>query len=370
MKNTKPSFQPPFCPFEDCSMKDNPTLRFFWKFGRFRCEKNPRGTPRFKCKECQRTFSRSTFSIDYRKKIPHLHRQVFNGVLGCSSNSHLARVLGVSEGVVRKRITDLARYALLKSKVLEKGLTLQEPVVYDGFETFTYSQFDPCHINIAVGKNSLFNYYTCLSPLNRKGRMTKNQKKKLNQLEKKWGRYPTSAIREKTTFTFKNLLKLLEKGDHTTLHLFTDEHKQYKLSLHRDLKGAPIEHHTVSSKKFRGPKNPLFPVNHQDLLFRHQLAACKRETIAFCKNESSLMERATLLKIYKNYMRPAFFRAKGKGPKDKETSSPAMFLGLTDKIFDFNEFFKGRNPGRKSDLDSEETAIFNRKYPFSRRKAA
>ena len=97
------------------------------------------------------------------------------------SNNSIARNLDISEGTVRDRLKEMSRQSVFFEKE-NLPIKLTEDVAYDGFETFTHSQFDPCYINTAVGSRSHFIYHNTFSPLNRKGRMTEDQKRKNREL--------------------------------------------------------------------------------------------------------------------------------------------------------------------------------------------
>jgi len=239
----------------------------------------------------------------------------------------------MSETSIRNRLKHLSRQALLKWEELQAKKLIREDVCYDGFEAFVYSQFDPNNINQLVGKKSFYLYDFNYSHLNRKGRMTFSQKRRLEMIDQKYGRYPSDSIFRQSKKIFKNLQKN-KKGQ---LTLFTDEHKSYVKALSQ-VNCSSILQHKTNSREYRGSKNPLFPVNHLDMKLRHFLKSCTRETIGFNKNEFGLMDRYIIHGVQKNFLRTKFL----KHGKNKETSSPAMLIGITKKVLHFTEFFNVR----------------------------
>src|SRR5690606_4878661 len=199
---------------------------------------------------------------------------------------------------VRNRITTMSQQSLLFEKE-NLPTKINENVAYDGFETFTHSQFSPCYINTAVGSRSMFIYHNTLSPLNRKGRMTPEQKIKNQELIQKHGLYPQSSVYEESIYVLKNLSNLAPGKT-----LFMDEHKAYQRALRSFDFKMNVE--TINSKIRRDASNPLFPINRLHNLYRHYLSSQRRETISFQKNEAALMEKMQLFKIYRNYMNPKF----------------------------------------------------------------
>ena len=160
------------------------------------------------------------------------------------------------------------------------------PLVIDGFESFAHSQYQPLHLNIAVGAESHFTYAFTFAALRRKGSMTKQQKRIRLSLETKFGRPDPKAIEK----SIADLVAIAAPGA-KQIAIHSDEHPAYPRAFKR-LKGLAITHACTPSKAARTPWNPLFPVNLMDLLLRHNSSNHKRETIAFSKRHQSVIERA------------------------------------------------------------------------------
>ncbi|MGE3610331.1 MAG: hypothetical protein AB7I27_12135, partial [Bacteriovoracaceae bacterium] len=250
---------PTFCPNFQCKFHFGTHFKFYVKNGCTKTQKPPFKNQRFKCKGCGAQFSSNTFSLDFRKRLTDLSENILHFSMNGMSNNSIARLLKINEGTVRDRLTHLSRQSLLFEKS-HQPKTLIEDVAYDGFETFTHSQFSPCYINTAVGSRSMFIYHNTISPLNRKGRMTDEQKEKNQELIKKHGLYPQNSVCEESIYIFKNLSSI--GGGRT---LFTDEHKSYERAIRSfDFK---MDHISISSTRKRDPSNPLFPINHLHMLY-------------------------------------------------------------------------------------------------------
>ena len=277
------------------------------------------------------------------------------------SNNSIARDLKIAEATVRSRLRVLSKQSLIfeKKNCPQK---LNEDVAYDGFETFTHSQFDPCYINTAVGSRSLFIYNNTLSPLNRKGRMTKEQKRLNHERQIKFGAYPRDSVYEESCYILRELSRI---GEGRTV--FADQHRAYQRAYHSF--DCRMKFETISSKARRDPLNPLFPINHLHMLYRHFLSSQKRETISFQKHEAALLEKIQLKKIYRNFMTTKFIKKNKIDPHAHEWS-PAMYVGVAQKVLSFEEIFGVRNVKTQVKLDSREENFFNRVYRFSRQKMA
>lgn len=356
------TFSPPFCPNSRCTHHRTGYFGFAKKNGVIKTQKAPYINQRFLCRNCGAQFSKNTFDFDFRKKIIHLSKNILNFSMNGMSHSSIARELKVSKGSVNLRLKNLAHQSLLfeKENVVQ---TISENVAYDGFETFTFSQFSPCYINTAVGMKSHFIYHNTFSPLNRKGRMTDLQKIRQVELLKKYGAYPKDSVYLESQYIFHEINAKAEK----TIQLYSDEHQSYRRAFSPLIN--KISHETISSRARRDSRNPLFAINHLHLLYRHFLCSQKRETIAFQKHEAAMLEKVQLMKIYQNFLRPKFTK-KNKHDEFAHLWSPAMYLKIVDRILEFSDVFGQRRIRTHFRLDERENNFLDRHYPFSRQKMA
>ena len=350
---------PPYCPNARCLFHFGSDDKFYVKNGFTLTDRPPFRNQRFKCKGCKIQFSSNTFGLDFRKRLAGLSENILHYSLNGMSNNSVARLLKIAEGTVRDRLKTMARQSLLFEKQ-NYPKKIHEDVAYDGFETFTHSQFSPCYVNTAVGSHSMFIYHNTFSPLNRKGRMTAEQKIKNRDLIMKHGLYPPSSVFDETIYVMRNLSGLAAGRT-----LFTDEHKSYARAYRSfdclmDLK-------TISSKARRDSSNPLFPINRLHNLYRHFFSSQQRETISFQKHEAALLEKLQLMKIYRNFMNPKFVKKNKFDPNSHEWS-PAMYVGVASKVLSFDDVFGVRKLKTQLRLDQKEREFMNRSYPFSRQK--
>lgn len=352
---------PPYCPNPSCLFHLGTDLKFYVKNGWSKTDKPPFRNQRYKCKECKSQFSANTFGLDFRKRLVKLSERVLHFSMNGMSNNSIAKILSVNEGTIRDRLKGLAEQSLYFEKQ-NFPKKLIEDVAYDGFETFTHSQFSPCYINTAVGSQSMFIYHNTFSPLNRKGRMTDEQKKKNQELIKEHGLYPRDSVFEESLYIMKSLSSM---GAGRTI--YTDEHKSYERAQRSFY--SSMEHKKINSKVQRSPSNPLFPINHLHMLYRHFFSSQQRETIAFQKHEAALLEKMQIMKVYRNYMNTKFVRRNNFDLHAHEWS-PAMYVGIAKKVLSFEEVFGSRKVKGQVLLDSREINFINRHYPYSRQKIA
>src|SRR6185369_12724064 len=208
------------------------------------------------------------------------------------------------------------------------GAGLHEPLVIDGFESFAYSQYQPLHLNLAMGARSHFTYGFTHSELRRKGKMRASQKRRRAWLEATFGRPDPKAIEHGVVDAVK-----LAAPEPQEVIVRSDEHPAYPRAF-RQLREWEIRHERTSSLAARTKRNPLFPVNLMDLLLRHSCANHKRETIAFSKRHQSVVERAAVLVLWRNFAK--HFSDEGRG------GSPAMLAGIADRLIPIAELLKER----------------------------
>jgi hypothetical protein len=221
----------------------------------------------------------------------------------------------------------LGRHMLLYLERHRPRGILREPLVVDGFESFAFSQYYPLHLNLAVGSDSHFVYGFTESELRRKGRMTAKQKVKRAQEEQNWGRPDPRAI-EKGMAQLASIV-IPREGDAIVK---SDEHRAYPRAMR---KHRLVRHEVTSSKAARTTRNPLFPVNRQDLMLRHCGANHRRETIAFSKTRAGVIERAALQAVWMNFV-------KSVSEKRSPNVTPAMKLGLCEERLSLRRILRRR----------------------------
>jgi transposase-like protein len=351
-------FTPPFCPNPSCEFHRESKGWRFVRWGSYtRTLPRVRNVPRFRCSHCRRTFSRQTFQTTYWLRRPELIHTILERLLSGSGFRQIARFLDCSPSTVMTHCARLGRHALLLLETHRPRGAPAEPVVIDGFESFAFSQNYPLHINLAVGAESHFVYAFTESELRRKGSTTAAQKRKLRLEEQQVGRPDPTAI-ERGVAELAEIV--VPPGERACIR--SDEHRAYPRALRR-LPDRSFTHERTSSKAARTPRNPLFPVNRQDLMLRHTGANHRRETIAFSKLRAGVIERAALQALFMNFMKS--FSEK------KRDATPAQRLGLADHKWTVREVLMTRRFASRVNLPSVwrvyyERRVGTRRLPHSK----
>jgi len=301
---------PRFCPHPSCRYhrSHKPPPGWYRSAGTYRTRAF--GTVRrFQCTHCYTYFSTQTFSIDYYAKRPVSYRRLLTHLITTSSIRDAARDFGISVDSVLNKLERFARNCLITLQQLLSYLSLEENLVTDGFESFTVSQFFPCHINVLAGAGSEllygFNYVT----LRRKGRMTEAQKLKREALERVFRADP-KGVERAMSLIFDRASVLIDQASRHPVLLISDKHRAYRRAFARHRRMQCLreqkraKHLRFDSTSPRTHANPLFPVNYLDRQFRKDLCEHVRQTVCFGRNVNRVMDRVAIYAVYHNLIKP------------------------------------------------------------------
>ena len=324
-ESVRPSrFRPPFCPWPACPSHRGPSAGF-QRWGSYTTPGGLARIPRFRCRACLQTCSRQTFSTSYYLKRRPLLVAVAAGLVAGSAHRQIARSAHCSKTTVTRLAERLGRHAILfQTRCLDTVRELAEPIVHDHFETFVGRQDHALGIGTAVGAHSWFVYDVDPAPHRGSGRRP--------------GRgpgFPVKAQRPYVESIRRTMRALVQKrvAPHR-LHCLVDGRIDYHAAIrHRAITGRVRL--SVYPNPKRGPKGSprsaqarardraLFPVDQLHQLVRHTCADHKRETIAFGRRIESILGRAHLVAVWKNFI-------KARSERKPDRSTPAIRLGLTD----------------------------------------
>jgi len=328
---TKPpkNWKPPFCPNGNCPFHHKLTTKWIYKeAGSYLRETDNRKVQRYQCLSCRRTFSTQTFSTTYWQKSPDLDAAIFSKTINGMGNRQIARDLSIEPAIVEHKLARLGRHCLLfLMKMLEQAEPATE-IVYDGLETFEYSQHFPYHHNIAVEKRTDFVLFFNDSELRRKGTMTSKQKRQRADLETRLGRPDPKTIMKATAEMLS-----VTVNHQQSVTVYTDEHKQYLAPIRKY--GQQITHVVTSGKDHRDHNNHLWEANLFDMFLRHSSKNHTRETIAFSKRRQAAAERLAIFVVGRNFIMR-------RRQKDRRSPTPAMARGLLAKRLSIDDVLSGR----------------------------
>ena len=344
----------------------------FHRNGSYRTKSSPKRIPRFLCLDCERTCSRQSFSTTYYLKKPHLLIAVASGLAACSCHRQIARSFHCAKTSVTRMAERLGRHAILFQARCDAQLpTLTEPVVHDHFEVFIGRQDHALGVGTAVGATSWYVYDIDPAPHQGSGRRP-DRKPEDGTTVRVSHPYVASISR-----TIRGLIPHLSEADRLVFRV--DGRQDYHVALGDDTLGCRVELQ-VFPNPVRGPKGAprspealrrdiaMFPNDQLHQLLRHSCSDHKRETIAFGRRLESILGRANLMAVWKNFIKARSERAPNR-------STPAMRLGLTDERWRFDRILARRLfPQRENVSESALLVYLKRQTPalpqFERRHAA
>ena len=339
VQNVRPSrFLPPFCPWPKC-VAHRSRGGGFHRHGTYRTKKSPRRIPRFRCIDCERTCSRQTFSTTYYLKRPELLVAVASGLAACSGHRQIARSFHCAKTTVTRQAERLGRHAILfHARCRAQAPPLAEPIVHDHLEVFIGRQDRALGVGTAVGATSRFVYD--LDPAPHRGSGRRPDRKPDDDSAPRASRSYVESIKR----SIRGLIRHLRPSNRLVLRV--DGRLDYRVALRDDALNRRVDLEVFPNPK-RGPKGTprspeaierdwaMFPVDQLHQLLRHSCSDHKRETIAFGRRLESILGRAHLMAVWKNFI-------KARSERKPDRSTPAMKLGLADDRWRFERILARR----------------------------
>ncbi len=328
-------FEPPRCPYRQCAYHTRRPEQFYQHYGAYKPKCRSRSVPRFRCKNCKRTFSRQTFRADYCDHKPHLNAELLQLTISGVGLRQSARILGLSltatERKFRKICRHLRRVNVNMHGPLPEGSTLQ----FDELETYEEKRRErPVTFASLIETQSLLIIWGEPATLAPNGRMSKKRRKALKTEVALRGPRRTNS-RTAVRRTLERGFKMVRDLPQWVIQ--SDEKSTYPgliREVFRDIFSPQVAIHEVTnSKVMRNTKNPLFPINHTEAKARDLLGRLRRETWLGSKKRryldlafQALMAWHNLVRLRTNY----------------EDFTPAQAAGLVERRFKVGELLGWR----------------------------
>ena len=325
-----PSFIPPRCPNPACPRHRDPTHGFYTRQGAYKPQCRKFAVPRFRCKTCHKGFSRQTFRADYRDHRPETNVQVLKFLVSGAGLRQTARETHLGVHSVQKKFRKLCRVLGGLNRNLLPRLPANRTYLLDELETFEDLSILPVTVPVLIEKESKLVVATGAAPIRRVRKKGSLRQRWLEGYEQQHGKRQdfSKACVKGTLRRFQHLL-----GGGKAV-LVTDE-KQLYASLCRRMFGGQVEHRRYSSKLARDTKNPLFAINHTDLMLRDNCGRLRRRTWLVSKKRKFLRLQLELFTAYRNWHRKRV-------NTDEPGVTPATMLGLLPRRLEWEEMLAWR----------------------------
>jgi hypothetical protein len=253
----------------------------------------------------------------------------------------------------------LGRHAILFHARCRASLpSIQEAIVHDHFETFVGRQDRALGIGTAVGAESWFVYDVDPAPHRGSGRRPDRRPDQSKTSDS------NSSYIQSIKRTFRGLIP--HPAEHDPLAFIVDGRNDYRVAARvidlrsritlrvypnpkRGPKGSP------RSREARDRDHAMFPVDQLHQLLRHTCADHKRETIAFGRRLESIIGRAHLIAVWKNFI-------KGRSERRPDLTTPAMKVGLTHSRWRWERLLSRRLFPNRERLSDVSARIYRKQW--------
>jgi len=310
------SFSPPRCPNSACPEHLHPGPRFFRRAGFYKVWCHDEPVPRFRCKTCQRCFSRQTFRAGYRDRRPDLNAPLLELVTSGVGLRQCGRLLGLDIHSVLHKLQKIARTCELLHDNMSPQLPGPRTFLLDEEETYEMASIRPLTMPVLIEREAWFVVATAVGPIRRLAPRGTPRRRAQDHEDRRHGRRPDHSRRCVTA-----VLRQLERRIRgQPLVLRTDQKASYR-AIARQVFGERVVHQTTSSRLLRDRFNPLFPINTTLAMTRDNCGRLRRRSWLVTKKRERLQGHLHVFTVYRNYMRKRFNR-------DRHYQTPAWFLGL------------------------------------------
>lgn len=283
------------CPNLNCSFY-NKTF-FCKKDGHYFRKDDSRKIQRYKCKACNRKFSRATFTLEYKQKKRRDNQMLFKILASGVSMRRSAIILNLHRTTVDRKLIYLAKKSrqMHAELLLKIGTQKVTRLQFDDLITSEHTKLKPLSISIAIDAENRTILGASVSRIAAFGKLAALSRKK-------YGRRKS---------THKEVLhKLLEKISpliSLDAEIKTDQHQFYPelvqkffpTAKHFRYKGEKAMIAGLGELKKNG-RDPLFGINHTCAMFRANINRLFRRTWCTTKNISRLQDHLDIYIAFHN----------------------------------------------------------------------
>ena len=285
------------CPNNQCKFFNQSTKVI--KNGKFKRKSDSRFVQKFKCTNCNKQFSKATFTLEKYQKKRRINLKVLEGISSGVSIRRLAKFLRVDKKTIHRKVKYLAVKAQMNNKKflnsLRKDAVLH--MQFDDLITSEHSKLKPLSVSVAVDAKRRFILAAEVSQIPAFGHTAHLSRKKYG--------YRKSKHKE----GLENLFKTITKSIHPQAIIRSDEHKLYAEYVHKYLPEANYQQYKGGRgcvvgqgelKKLQ--RDPLFAINHTCAMFRANINRLIRKTWCTTKDPKMLKNHIEIFIYYFNHI--------------------------------------------------------------------
>ncbi len=283
------------CPNSTCKVFKQTIFQkkdgFFYRF------EDSRNIQRFKCKICQKKYSATTHTLEFRQKKRRINHMVHKLLSTGNSMRNCARTLGVSRHTIDRKLLYLSK----KMKQSQHDLLLMwknQPLMslqIDDLITSIHTRLKPVSVSVVICSKTYMIVGAKVSEIPAFGKLAQISRKKYGRRQ---NLHPVSL---------DQLLKKLKPVIAHDALIETDDHKTYPIlikrnfpnAIHRSYKSqraSVVGMGELKTKSF----DPLFAINQTLACFRYGIDRLIRRTWCTSKEMARLQDHIDLFIGYHN----------------------------------------------------------------------
>lgn len=265
------------------------------RFGRYYRTSDRKWVQRFQCALCKTHFSSSTLTKCYKQKKRQMNIKVFEHLVSGVSQRQTARILGIRQTTVARKLTFLGERARLRNCRFRKNLRKICEFQFDEMETFEHTKLKPLSIPLIIEKHSRFILGFELARMGAKGLLAKRSIKKYGF---RFDERPQSRDR-----LFRRIKSQISRNaiieSDSNPHYKIEVEKHFPTCLHKTYIGerGAITGQGELKKVFF---DPLFSLNHTCAMFRSHVGRLIRKTWNTTKKIQPLCDHLEIYVWYHN----------------------------------------------------------------------
>jgi hypothetical protein len=317
-------FVPPRCPNVDCIAHHEPPPRFFISNGSYATASEPRPVPRFRCRLCNKTFSRQTFRHSYRDRRPECNEPLLKLLVSGVGLRKAAEMLRLDIHSVQKKKLKLGRTCGHLHANLCTKLPEHRTYLLDEEESYECKSIRPLTVPLLIEHETWFMVASTAGSIRRLAPRGTKRRARQERDEQKYGKRP-----DESRACVRQVLTELARRTSGELKLRTDEKTSYQ-TIAAEVLGSRVTHLTRSGRAPRNKHNPLFAINSTIAISRDYCGRLRRRSWLVSKKKERLQNHLRVFIAYRNYVRRRFQR-------DEREETPAKLLGLLPRHLTFAE---------------------------------
>ena len=334
-------FTPPRCPNPDCLAHTDPLCEpggFFVRSGSYQPKCRAVPVPRFKCRLCERGFSRQTFRMDYCDNKPHLNPALFSLLASGLGLRQSARLISLSRRCTELKARKVSRHLGRVNRNLTDRFALGSEFMLDEMETFEGQRAVlPVTVPVLIESGSMYVVATDVATIRASGQMSEERRQAISRAEEQQG---PREDRSKNALnrTFRRLRVFTKE---VGILNFASDMKHMYSTLLRQFFGEKATHKKVSSKEKRDQTNPLKHINLTNAMARDLCGRLRRESWLVSKSRRFLRLQLHVFAAYRNFIRRRVNRLPG---------TPAELLGFTSRSATFEGLLTWRQDWKERSI--------------------